>query len=125
VNLHAFDPSGAPLTVTEALHGFLGALGTTPDLIPADVQSVSALFRSLLAGKRMLLIIDNALDSEQVRPLLPAAPGCLVLVTSRNELTGLVAREGARPLTLGVMTPDEAIALLAARIGRRRVDACR
>jgi tetratricopeptide (TPR) repeat protein len=122
VNLRGFDPSDAPLSAAEALHGFLGALGTAPDLMPVDVQAVSALFRSLLAGKRMLLFLDNALDSEQVRPLLPATPGCLVIVTSRSQLIGLVARDGARPLTLDVLTPDEAIALLAARIGRWRVD---
>jgi tetratricopeptide (TPR) repeat protein len=123
VNLRGFDPSGAPLGATEALHGFLGALGIAPDLIPADVQAARALFRSLLAGKRMLLVLDNALDSEQVRPLLPATSGCMVILTSRSQLTGLVAREGARPLALDVLTSDETIALLTARIGRRRVDA--
>jgi tetratricopeptide (TPR) repeat protein len=123
VNLRGFDPSGAPLGPGEVLRGLLGALGIAPDLMPADVQARSALFRSLLSGKAMMLLLDNARDAEQVRPLLPAGPGCLVIVTSRSQLTGLIAREAARPLTLDVLTLDEAIALLIARIRRQSADA--
>lgn len=123
VNLRGFGPSCDPIGPGEVLHGFLCALGMAPDLIPAELQAQAALFRSLLANKAMLLLLDNARDAEQVRPLLPAGPGCLVIVTSRSQLPGLIARDGARPLILDVLTQDESIALLAARIGRQRIDA--
>jgi hypothetical protein len=123
VNLRGFDPSGGPLGPGGVLRGFLGALGMAPDLIPAELQAQAALFRSLLTGKAMLLLLDDARDAEQVRPLLPGSPGCLVIVTSRSQLIGLIARDGARPLPLDALTQDEAIALLSARIGRQRVDA--
>ena len=80
------------------------------------------LYRSLLAGQRMLVLLDNARDVDQVRPLLPATPGCLVIVTSRSQLTSLVATEGAYPLTLDVLSDAEARELLARRLGSRRLD---
>jgi tetratricopeptide (TPR) repeat protein len=89
--------------------------------IPAGLDAQAGLYRSLLAGQRMLVLLDNARDVDQVRPLLPASPGCLVIVTSRNQLTSLVAAEGASPLTLDVLTDGEAHELLTRRLGAQRV----
>jgi hypothetical protein len=91
--------------------------------IPSDPDAQVALYRSLIADKRMLVVLDNARDTAQVRPLLPAAPSCLVVVTSRNQLTGLIAAASARPITLDLLTLDEARKLLARRIGPDRVAA--
>lgn len=123
VNLRGFDPSGPPAAPAEALRGFLEALGVLPQRMPGDVAGQSALFRSLLSGRRMLILLDNAADAGQVRPLLPGAAGCLVLVTSRGRLGGLVAAEGAHPVRLETLSGGEARDLLARRIGPRRVDA--
>ena len=118
VNLRGFDPSGAPMDSAEAVRRFLIGLGTPPERIPADPEEQAALYRSRLAGRRVLIVLDNAREAEQVRPLLPGSPGCLVLITSRNQLGGLVALDGALPLTLGLLTRDEARDLLIARLGR-------
>jgi tetratricopeptide (TPR) repeat protein len=91
--------------------------------VPATLEQQTALFRSLLDGKRMLLLLDNAQSTEQVRPLLPGSPGCMVLITSRSQLTGLVAAEGARPLPLDLLSPSEAEELLTRRMGPDRVAA--
>ncbi|MFF5229290.1 tetratricopeptide repeat protein [Dactylosporangium sp. NPDC000521] len=123
VNLRGFHPTGAAVGGAEALHGFLTALGLPPGRIPAELEARSALFRTLLTGRRMFVLLDNARDAEQVRPLLPAAPGCLALVTSRHSLTGLVAAEGAEPVQLGLLTHDEARALLTRRLGADRTAA--
>jgi tetratricopeptide (TPR) repeat protein len=123
VNLRAFDPTASPMSPQEALRGFLHALGIAPQQVPADPDAQGGLYRSLLAGRRMLVVLDNARDAAQVRPLLPGAPGCLVVVTSRNQLSSLVAAEGAHPITLDVPSANEARDLLAARLGEARVDA--
>ena len=123
VNLRGLDPATAPMEPAEALRFFLHALGVPPYRIPADIQGRSALFRSLLDGRRMLIVLDNARDVAQVRPLLPGSPGSLVVVTSRNELTGLVAAEGAVPLTLDVLSCAEAHEMLARRLGPGRTAA--
>ncbi|OLE29796.1 MAG: SARP family transcriptional regulator, partial [Actinobacteria bacterium 13_1_20CM_3_71_11] len=123
VNLRGFDPSGPAMTPAEAVRGFLDALGAAPHQIPVSLSAQVGLYRSLLAGKRVLVALDNAASAEQVRPLLPGAPGCLVVVTSRNQLTSLVAAEGARPLPLDLLTPDEARQLLTRRLGVDRVAA--
>jgi DNA-binding SARP family transcriptional activator/tetratricopeptide (TPR) repeat protein len=123
VNLRGFDPTGAALPPADALRLLLSALEVPPRRIPADIDARTGLYRSLLAGKRMLVLLDNARDAEQVRPLLPGAPGCLTIVTSRNELTSLVATEGAHPLALDLLTADEAHQLLARRLGPARLAA--
>ena len=123
VNLRGFGPSGVAVAPSEAISGLLTALGVPAPLIPADMAARAALLRSRLAGRRMLIVLDNAQDAEQVRSLLPGAPGCLVLVTSRNRLTGLAAAEGARLIPLDVMADWEARDLLISKLGAGRVTA--
>ena len=94
-----------------------------PERIPASPEAQAGLYRSLLAGRRMLIVLDNARDEQQVRPLLPASPGSLVLVTSRSQLAGLAAADGARLLSLDVLAHAEAVQLLAARLGAARAAA--
>ncbi|MFD4676394.1 tetratricopeptide repeat protein [Lentzea sp. NPDC058450] len=118
VNLRGFDPGGV-LPPGEALHGFLTAFGVTADRIPGAVEAQVALFRSLTAGKRLLVVLDNARDAAQVRPLLPPEPGCAVVVTSRDDLAGLVARDGAGRVELDVLDPVAATALLRLLIGEQ------
>ena len=123
VNLRGFDPASAPLPPGTALMGFFDALGVQPRHVPAGLDAQSGLLRTLLDGKRVLLLLDNAHDAGQVRPILPGSPGCLVLVTSRFQLTGLVVADGARLLPLGVLDGGEAALLLAGRLGSARVSA--
>ncbi|WP_337191892.1 AfsR/SARP family transcriptional regulator [Streptomyces sp. HUCO-GS316] len=120
VNLRGFDPTGSVMPPQEAIRILLDALGVPPQRLPAGLEAQTALYRSVLADRRVLILLDNARDSEQVRPLLPGSPGCLVIVTSRNQLTGLVAGEGAHPLTLNQLTPAEAHEFLALRLGAER-----
>jgi tetratricopeptide (TPR) repeat protein len=122
VNLRGFDP-GPPKSPQEALAGFLSALGAHPAGIPADLESQSALYRSLLNGRRMLVVLDNAANAEQVRPLLPGSAACRVIVTSRSRLSGLVIREGVRRVTLDLLTSAESNALLRRILGPDRVEA--
>jgi DNA-binding SARP family transcriptional activator/transcriptional regulator with XRE-family HTH domain len=121
VNLRGFDPSGQPMDAASAIRGFLDALAVPPSRIPADLHAQIGLYRSQLADRRVLVVLDNVRDAEQVRPLLPGSAGCLALVTSRNQLTGLVAVEGAHPLALDLLTGGEARELLARRLGAERV----
>jgi DNA-binding SARP family transcriptional activator len=121
VNLRGYDPA-RPTTAAEALAGFLRALGVPGPDVPHAENERAARYRSLLAGRRMLVVLDNASHAEQVRPLLPGTPGCAVLVTSRDALAGLVARDGAARLDLGLLPLDEAVALLTELIGRRADD---
>ncbi len=123
VNLRGLDPATPPMESAEALRFFLDALGVPPYRIPADTEGRSALFRSALDGKQMLIVLDNARNVTQVRPLLPGSPGSLVVVTSRNEMTGLVAAEGAVPLTVDVLSFDEAREMLVRRLGQHRAEA--
>jgi DNA-binding SARP family transcriptional activator/tetratricopeptide (TPR) repeat protein len=123
VNLRGFDPGGTAMEPADALRGFLEALATPPERVPTDPSAQAALYRTVLADKRVLILLDNARDPEQVRPLLPGAPGCLVLITSRNPLTSLVATTGGYPLPLDLLTPDEARTLLARRLGGKRITA--
>jgi tetratricopeptide (TPR) repeat protein/transcriptional regulator with XRE-family HTH domain len=123
VNLRGFDPSGRVMDPADAIRGFLDVLGLAPDQIPPSPDAQAARYRTLLAGKRILVVLDNARDAEQVRALLPASPTALVLVTSRNQLTGLLATDGAQPLQLGVLSPEESRELLNERLGNARVAA--
>jgi len=123
VNLRGFDPSGTPVTAPEAIRGFLDDLGVAAERVPASPEAQAGLYRSLVAGRRMLIVLDNARDEQQVRLLLPASAGTLVLVTSRSQLTGLAAADGARLLSLDVFASREATELLAARIGYARAAA--
>ena len=121
VNLRGYDP-GPPVPAADALAGFLRALGVPDTALPAGADERAARYRSLLAGRRMLVVVDNACDAEQVRPLLPGSPSCVTVVTSRDSLAGLVARDGARRLDLDLLPEAEAVGLLRALIGER-VDA--
>jgi tetratricopeptide (TPR) repeat protein/transcriptional regulator with XRE-family HTH domain len=123
VNLHGYDATQR-LTPGEALDGFLRALGASNKGLPGTLDRKASLDRSLLAGRRALVVLDNAWSEEQVRPLLPGSPTCLVLVTSRSRLLGLVAGEGARLVSLDVLRPSEArelLARVAGQDGRYRV----
>ncbi|GAB2442928.1 hypothetical protein GCM10027187_01280 [Streptosporangium sandarakinum] len=123
VNLQGFGPTDIARTPADAVRLFLDALQVPSQLIPATLEARVGLYRSLLAERRMLILLDNALDSDQVRPLLPNAPGCLALITSRAELTGLVAAEGARTLSLGLFSPAHSRELLTRRLGVDKVGA--
>jgi len=123
VNLRGFDPGGRVMAPAEAVRRFLDALGVPAERIPSDLDAQAALYRSLLAGKRMLVVLDNARDAAQARPLLPGTPTALALVTSRSQLSSLIAIDGAHPLTLDLLSEDEAGQLLARRLGPGRVAA--
>jgi len=123
VNLHGYDPSGQPVRPEEATGWFLSALGIAPQNIPEVAEERAGLFRSVLADKRVLILLDNASDAAQVRPLLPGSSGCMVIVTSRSSLAGLAASDGARILRLGPMTEDESTSLLRAKLGSERLAA--
>ncbi|MFD7023756.1 BTAD domain-containing putative transcriptional regulator [Promicromonospora sukumoe] len=125
VNLRGFFPTNTPLAPAVAVRQFLGALGVPPGRIPDDADAQAALYRSVLADRRVLVVLDNARDVEQVRPLLPGGRHCVVVVTSRNRLGGLVAVEGAARLALGTLPPAEAEDVLAARLGAGRLGAAR
>jgi DNA-binding SARP family transcriptional activator/tetratricopeptide (TPR) repeat protein len=121
MNLRGFDPGGHALAPAEAIRALLDALGVLPERVPPSLDAQAGLYRSLLSEKRVLLLLDNARDADQVRPLLPGSPSCFVVVTSRSRLTGLVAMDGAHPLALDVLSTVEARTLLARRLGASRV----
>ncbi|MGY0059791.1 AfsR/SARP family transcriptional regulator [Streptomyces sp. LZ34] len=123
VNLRGFDPSAEPVPVAAAIRGLLDALGADPAAIPSDVEGQAGLYRSLVSGRHLLVLLDNARDSDQVRPLLPGSPTCTVLITSRHRLTGLAATHGARALGLDVLSETEARTLLTRHLGDHRVAA--
>jgi DNA-binding SARP family transcriptional activator/Tfp pilus assembly protein PilF len=118
VNLRGYDPD-RPMSPADALAGFLRTLGVAGPQIPADAEERAAHYRSLLAGRKILILLDNAGSAEQVRPLLPAAAGCVTVVTSRDSLAGLVAREGARRIDLDLLSLGQAAELLNTLIGER------
>ncbi|MEU3642737.1 tetratricopeptide repeat protein [Lentzea sp. NPDC034063] len=122
-DLRGFDPSGTVMAPGEALRAFLEALNVPARSVPDDVEAQAAKFRTLMAGRAMLVVLDNARDAAQVRPLLPGTPGSLVVVTSRHDLTGLIATTNARSLPLALLSREEAHALLADRLGAERVNA--
>jgi DNA-binding SARP family transcriptional activator len=123
VNLRGFDPGGSPVSPADALRDFLEALGVAPQRIPTGLDARAALYRTMVARKRVLVVLDNARDVGQVRPLLPGSVGCMAVVTSRNELTPLVVTESAYPLALDLLPRREARDLLSRRLGSRRMAA--
>jgi tetratricopeptide (TPR) repeat protein len=123
VNLRGFHPDGSVVDPSDALRGFLDGLQVDAHRIPTSLDAQAALYRSLLVSRRLLIVLDNARDSDQVRPLLPGSPGCLVVITSRNLLTGLQATHGAHPLTLDLLTESQARELLTQRLGATRIEA--
>jgi tetratricopeptide (TPR) repeat protein/transcriptional regulator with XRE-family HTH domain len=121
LNLRGFDPAATSLSPAEAIRTLLDALNVPPGQLPVTLDAQTGLYRSLLAGKRFLVMLDNARDTSQLRPLLPGSPDCLVIITSRSRLAGLAAIEGANVLKLDVLPSGEARQLLDGRLGSRRV----
>ncbi|MGW3341685.1 ATP-binding protein [Nonomuraea rubra] len=122
INLQGYAP-GPPLSPLQVLATLLRGLGVTAGQVPTELEEAAGLYRSLLAGKRILVVLDNAHSAEQVRPLLPGSPGCMVIITSRDRLTGLTATHGGHRLTLDVLDADEAALLLTHIIGPERTAA--
>ena len=120
VNLRGHG-SGTPMRPEHALGGFLRALGVPPEQVPLDVDEAAALYRTLLADRRTLVLLDNAVGVDQVRPLLPAGTGCMAVVTSRDRLAGLAVRDGARVMRLDTLDADESLDLLTGVIGGARL----
>jgi len=123
VNLRGFDASTTAMNPMDAIRRFLDALGAHAERVPPELDAQAALYRSLLADKRVLIVLDNARDTDQVRYLLPGTATCLVIITSRDPLIGLVTAEGADALPLDLLSPAEARELLADRVGRQRTTA--
>jgi DNA-binding SARP family transcriptional activator/tetratricopeptide (TPR) repeat protein len=121
-DLRGYDPDQEPLPPSAVLDGLLRALGVPGDQVPGGLDDRAALFRSVLHGRQVLIVLDNARTPEQVRPLLPGAGTCLVLISSRDRLDDLVAREGARLYALDVLSQLEASDLLSRMAGDRRID---
>ncbi|RBJ08145.1 transcriptional regulator [Micromonospora provocatoris] len=121
VNLRGFDPTGEPVEWPAAVRGFLEALGVEPARVPAAPDAQASLYRTLVAGRRLLVVLDDARDTATVIPLLPGTPTSAVLVTSRRQLAGLVTTHGARPLPLDVLPDDEAHELIVRQVGAARV----
>ncbi len=120
VNLRGYDP-GEPRPAGEVLAAFLRGLGVAGADVPVDADERAARYRTLLASRRVLVVLDNAANADQVRPLLPASSTCLALITSRDRLAGLAARDGVRRVGLDRLDPAEAVALLRALLGPARV----
>jgi len=119
IDLQGFHPSGRPVAAEDAIGRFLIALGVPEDRMPAALEGRTALYRTLLADRSMLVLLDNARDAEQVRPLLPASPQCKVLITSRSRLSGLAVREGVQRISLDILSLRDAVRLLRRTIGER------
>ncbi len=120
INLRGFDPSRSQMDPADVIRAFLDALGVPADAVPAQEDAQVGLYRSLLADRRMLVVLDNARHAGQLRTLLPGSSGCLALITSRNQLTGLAVSDGAHQMTLDVLSQAEACALLTSRLGAER-----
>ncbi|MFJ2645267.1 BTAD domain-containing putative transcriptional regulator [Streptomyces sp. NPDC087420] len=123
VNLRGFDPTSPPTSPDEAVRIVLQSLGVAADRLPAHPEAQHALYRSTLAERRLILLLDNARDAQQLRPLLAGGPACLVIITSRAQLGGIVAVDGAHPIHLDLLRKAEAIDLLQRRLGKQRMAA--
>ncbi len=123
VDLRGFDPSGTPVNPATVIRGFLDAFQVPADKVPIDHDNQAALYRSLVEDRRLVIVLDNARDADQVWPLLPGSPTCLVLVTSRQQLGSLIARKRAIYITLDFMTDVEARRLLTEFLGPERIHA--
>lgn len=121
-DLRGYDASQPPLRPYVVLDRLLRALGVPGEQVPAGLDERAALFRSLLHGRRVLIVLDNARSAEQVRPVLPGSGSCFVVISSRDRLDDLVAHDGARPVRLDMLTCREAGELLSNVAGDRRVD---
>ncbi|NDZ60971.1 tetratricopeptide repeat protein, partial [Streptomyces anulatus] len=119
-DLRGFSAAGEP-ALNDVLREFLLALGVSPRRVPESVPAAAALFRSLTARRRLLVVLDNARDSATVRTLLPGGADCVTLVTSRHRLEGLIASDAARPVPLDTLETDDGTALLAGVLGEERV----
>ncbi|WP_328760346.1 AfsR/SARP family transcriptional regulator [Streptomyces sp. NBC_00271] len=120
MDLRSFGPVGTAVEPSAAIRAFLIALDIAPEQIPPYAEAQAALYRSALANRRLLIVLDNARDSDHVRSLLPGTPGCMVVVTSRNQLMGLVAAHGAQPIALDVLDDGDADRLIINRVGTAR-----
>ncbi|MFD9963959.1 ATP-binding protein [Amycolatopsis sp. NPDC058986] len=123
VDLRGFDPSDDPMPAHEAVRGFLDALGVSPDNIPAERSAQVGLYRSLVATRQMLIVLDNARDSDHIAPLLPGGSRCTVLVTSRDRMAGLISQHSALPVTVEALDEQQSHALLARRLDVARLAA--
>jgi DNA-binding SARP family transcriptional activator len=123
VNLRGFDPSGSPVAPADAILRFLEALQVPAARIPSTAAAQQDLYRSLLANRRLLIVADNARDADQVRPLIPGGRACMILVTSRSQLTSLIVAQDAYPVTLDLLSAAECRELLARRLGPERINA--
>jgi DNA-binding SARP family transcriptional activator/tetratricopeptide (TPR) repeat protein len=123
VNLRGFGPAGSAMEPADAIRAFLDAFAVPPARIPVELDAQAALYRTMLAGRRVLIVLDNARDAAQVRPLLPGTPTSLVMVTSRNQLLSLVATDGAQLLNVDLLPADQARSLLERRLGKNRIAA--
>ena len=122
IDLQGFHPSGRPVAPEDAVGRFLTALGVAEDRMPATLDERTALYRTLMADRSMLVLLDNARDADQVRPLLPASDWCRVLITSRSRLSGLAVREGAQRISLDILSLRESVQLLRRAIGPRAAE---
>jgi tetratricopeptide (TPR) repeat protein/transcriptional regulator with XRE-family HTH domain len=121
VNLRGFDPTGPPMLTADAVRILISALGVPPQRIPGGLAERIGLYRTLVSGQRLLVILDNARDADQIRPLLPGGTGSRVVITSRNPMVGLVATDAAQPIVLDVLSRAEARELLRQRLGPDRI----
>lgn len=122
-DLRGYDPAGTPLSPAKVLRRFLEACGEEPVRLPDTLDELTTRYRTTMAGRRVLVLLDNAHDGTQVRPLLPGGTGCLVVATSRAQLSDLIAREHAWPIILDVLEDHDAATLLKTRLDPARVEA--
>jgi hypothetical protein len=120
LNLRGFGPGAKTTTPEEAVRGLLEGLGVPGTRMPASAEGKFGLYRSLVAGKRLLVLLDNVREADQVRPLLPGSPDCVTVVTSRDQMPSLVAADGAYPVALGLPSEDEAKEIFVRRLGQDR-----